>query len=452
MKLRLLLSLCALCGLRGELFSADRPNVLVLLADDLRWDSLGCAGNPIVVTPHIDSLSAEGIRFTQARVTTSICMTSRATFLTGQHMARHGITAFGKPLTPEQFAASYPGVLKAASYHTGYVGKYGVGPPPEGGFDFVRAYEGRHWIEEKGGKVHVTEKNTRDALDFLAGRPKDRPFCLCVGFFAPHAEDRAPEQYLPQPWSAKLYEGKAIPSPKTATETHVRKLPPFLAAEKNEGRVRWRKRFDTLEKYQESMTNYYRLVTEVDASIGRLLNELKKQGAYENTLIVFTGDNGYFHGERGLADKWYPYEESLRVPLVVRDPRLPAEKRGTTNDALVLNLDVAPTVIAAAGAKIPAAVQGRDVAPLYLQPKQPAWRTDFFYQHPVVLGKDRIPQSEAVASLTAKYILWPDFDFEELYDLTVDSLEERNLAAEPASAKLLAEMRNRMVVLRREAE
>lgn len=446
MSLRWLLAVAAL-GCASRLPAAEPPNVLVLLVDDLRWDSVGCAGNPVVVTPNIDRLAAEGVRFTQARVTTSICMTSRATILTGQHMARHGITAFGKPLTAEQFANSYPGVLKAAGYHTGYVGKYGVGRPPTGGFDFVRTSEGRHWVEANGKKVHVTEKNTRDALDFLAARPADKPFCLCVGFFAPHAEDRAPEQYLPQPWSAKVYEGKTVPVPKTATEEAVRKLPPFLSAEKNEGRVRWRKRFDTPEKFEVYMTNYFRLVTEVDAGIGRILDELRKKGTLDNTLVVFTGDNGYFHGERGLADKWYPYEEALRVPLIVRDPRLPKAKRGITSDALVLNLDVAPTAIAAAGAKVPDVVQGRDVSPLYLAATPPAWRTEFYYQHPVVLGKDRIPRSEAVAGRTAKYIRWPDFDFEELYDLAADPREERNLATVPAS-KTLAAMRTRLEQVR----
>jgi arylsulfatase A-like enzyme len=446
---RLLLVALAALGFASRLTAAP-PNVLILLADDLRWDSLGCAGNPVVVTPNVDKLAKDGVRFTQARVTTSICMTSRATLLTGQHMARHGVTAFGRPLSAEQFADSYPGVLKAAGYHTGYVGKYGVGQPPKDGFDFTRTYEGRHWLDEKGEKVHVTEKNARDALEFLRGRPTDKPFCLCVGFFAPHAEDRAPEQYLPQPWSAKHYAGKAIPVPKLASEAGLKALPPFLAAEANEGRIRWRKRFDTPEKYQTYMTNYYRLVTEVDDAVGRILAEVTKQGADESTLVVFTADNGYFHGERGLADKWYPYEEALRVPLIVRDPRLPAARRGTTRDELVLNLDLAPTVLAAAGAMVPAAVQGRDVAPLYLSAAD--WRAEFYYEHPVVGTKDRIPRSEAVASRTAKYVRWPDFDYEQLFDLTADPGEERNLAADPGSAKRLAELRGRLEALRKAAK
>src|SRR5688572_21107713 len=167
-------------------------------------------------------------------------MTSRATLLTGQHMARHGIDRFGLPLTPAAFARTYPGVLRSGGYWTGYAGKYGVGKPSADGYDFARVYEDRHWITGADGeKVHVTEKNTRDALDFLTTRPKDKPFDLCIGFFAPHADDRAPEQYLPQDWSAQFYAGKAIPIPLTASETYLQALPPFLAAEANEGRIRW---------------------------------------------------------------------------------------------------------------------------------------------------------------------------------------------------------------------
>ena len=158
-----------------------------------------------------------------------------------------------------------------------------------------------------------------------APRPRDKPFCLTLAFFATHAEDPNPKQYLYQPESETLYKDATIPVPKTATDEHFTRLPPFIANEKNEGRDRWHWRFDTPEKYQEYMKDYYRLATEVDAACGRVLAELKKQGVLDQTLVIFTTDNGYFHGEHGLADKWYPYEESIRVPLIVRDPRLPAD-------------------------------------------------------------------------------------------------------------------------------
>ena len=143
----------------------------------------------------------------------------------------------------------------------------------------------------------------------------------------------------------------------------MRALPPFLATDSNEGRVRFNWRFDTPERYQEYMIRYYRLITEVDAAVGRLVDELKAQGVYENTLIAFIGDNGYFHGDRGLADKWYPYEQALRVPLIVRDPRASARARGGTRDQLALNIDMAPTMIAAAGLPVPDVMQGQRSRP-----------------------------------------------------------------------------------------
>ena len=229
------------------------PNVVVLVIDDTRWDSIGGAGNRIVRTPRLDRLAADGIRFSQARVTTSICMVSRATLLTGQYMSRHGIDQFGKPLTPQAFASTYPGLLRSAGYWTGYVGKYDVGAARPADFDFVRTYQGRHWLESAGGeRVHVTEQNARDSIDFLRARPRDKPFLLSVGFFAAHAEDSAKEQYLPQDWSAAAYRGVKVPPSPLGGAKFLQALPPFLSADANEGRVRFKWRFDTPERYQDT--------------------------------------------------------------------------------------------------------------------------------------------------------------------------------------------------------
>ncbi len=453
MPLHCLVTIILVVAMPSSLLAADRPNILFLLGDDWRWDTLGCAGNRVVKTPNLDALAADGVRFTHCRVTTSICCVSRASLLTGQHMARHGIDRFGVDLSVEAFAATYPATLRRAGYWTGFVGKYGVGRVPAKGFDFQRAYEGTHWMPDAaGGKVHVTEKNARDALEFLNTRAKDRPFCLSVSFFAPHAQDNADEQYIPQPWSANEYAGVTILVPPTATDDDFRRLPPFLVTDKNEGRARWKKRFDTPEKYQAYMKNYYRLVTEVDAAIGRLVSVLKTEGVYDNTLIVFNGDNGYFHGERGLADKWYPYEESLRVPLIVHDPRLPKDRRGMTSDAMVLNIDIPATILSAAGATVPPRMQGADLSPLCLAPKPPAWRTEFYYQHPVIIGKDRIPQSEAIVRRDGKFAYWPDYSYEELFDLTTDPGERRNLALEAANREKLAGWRTALALVREQAK
>lgn len=425
--------------------ASTHPNVVVLVIDDTRWDSIGVAGNRSVHTPAIDRLAADGIRFAQARVTTSICMVSRATLLTGQYMSRHGIDQFGKPLKLEAFAATYPGLLRRAGYWTGYVGKYDVGAPRAADFDFLRAYHGKHWLDGAGGeRVHVTEQNARDSIEFLRSRPRDKPFLLSVGYFAPHAEDNAKEQYLPQDWSAAMYRGATVPPSPLGGAKFLQALPPFLAVDANEGRVRYKWRFDTPARYQDYMIRYYRLITEVDAAVGRLVDELKAQGVYDNTLIVFIGDNGYFHGDRGLADKWYPYEQALRVPLIVRDPRLPAKRRGLTNDRLALNIDIAPTIVSAVGLSMPGAMQGSDLGPLYLADRPPVWRDEFFYEHPTITSRDRIPSSQGVVRRDWKYVYWPEWKYEQLFDLKKDGQELTNLAGRPANAARLAAMRERL--------
>ena len=441
-----LLALALLCS--GTAPAAEKPmNILVLLADDWRFDTLGVAGNPVVKTPILDALAGQGVRFTHGCVTTPICGVSRASLLTGQWMSRHGNHAFDMFKTP--WAETYPGLLRAHEYYVGHVGKWHNGKFPAEQFDFGRAYSGKHWMKEKDGtKIHVTQKNENDSLEFLRTRPKDKPFCLTLAFFATHAEDGNPLQYLPQPQSMALYQDVKIPVPVNATEESFHRLPPFIANEKNESRVRWHWRFDEPEKYQTMMKNYYRLANEVDATCGRVLEELKKQGVLDNTLIIFTGDNGYFHGEHGLADKWYPHEESIRVPLIVRDPRMPAAKVGTTNDDFVLNVDFAPTILAAAHIAAPATMQGRDLAPLYTAAKKPDWRTEYFEEHATIKNTAFIPASESLVRKDWKYFYWPDFDLEQLFDLKADPHEENDLAKDPAQSARLAEMRTRFAELK----
>ncbi len=433
---------CGHCG-AAERAAAAPLNILLLYADDWRHDTLGCAGNPVVQTPHLDQLAREGVRFTQNRVTTSICGVSRATLLTGQWMSRHGNRAFNMFQTP--WAETYPALLRTNGYFTGHIGKWHNGKFPAANFDFARAYSGTHWITNKndGTAIHVTQKNENDALEFLRARPQEKPFCLTLAFFATHAEDENPKQYLPQPESMKLYADVTVPVPSNATDESFHRLPSFLANEKNEGRHRWRWRFDTPERYQEYMKNYYRLATEVDTTCGRVLGELDREGLRDSTLVIFTTDNGYFHAEHGLADKWYPHEESIRVPLIVRDPRLAATKRGGTNDDFTLNVDLAPTILAATGVKAPTTMQGRDFAPLYLATPKPAWRTEFFYEHAIIRSTNFIPASEALVRKDWKYFYWPDFQREQLFDLRADPNEENDLVAQPAQAARLAEMRRR---------
>jgi arylsulfatase len=446
--------LLALLGSSRAGEPVERPaNIVLLYADDWRHDTLGCAGNTTVQTPHLDRLAAAGLRFTDARVTTAICGVSRASLLTGQWMSRHGNRGFDAFSTP--WDETLPGLLRANGYWTGHVGKWHCGRFPDERFDFGKAYSGVHWIRRSdGSEVHVTAQNEADALEFLRTRPAERPFFLTVAFFAPHAEDGHAEQYRPQPHSAQWYEGVTIPVPPTATPAHTAQLPPFLADPRNEGRRRWSLRFDTPEKYQRMMTSYFRLCSEVDAACGAVLAELERLGLADDTLVVFTSDNGYFHGEKGLADKWYPYEESIRVPLIVRDPRAPEALEGSTSAAFALNVDLAPTLLAAAGVEPPRTMQGRDLTPWLRQAAVADWRTEYFYEHPVIRSVDFIPSSEALVTRALKYIRWPDHTtpghlttdqvFEELFDLATDPREERDLSADPARGALLADLRLRL--------
>lgn len=430
---------------------AAKPlNILLLYADDLRHDSLGVAGNPVVRTPRLDRLAAEGVRFTRNYVTTSICGVSRASLYSGQWMSRHGAREFVMWDTP--WNLSYPALLRANGYHTGHIGKWHNRPDPKGKFDFGRFYNGKHWYPESGGgRIHSNTRNENDALEFLATRPKDKPFYLNVAFFTPHAEDGDPEQYLPQPETMALYEDITIPVPPNATEESWKRLPPFFNAG-NEGRNRWTWRFDTPEKYQKMMKNYYRLVSGIDTTCARILTELEKQGVLDHTLVIFTADNGYFHGEHGLADKWYPHQESIRVPLIIRDPRMASDRKGTTNDDMTLNVDLAPTILHAAGLAVPGVMQGRDIAPLYLAADKPAWRSEYFYEHPSVGKPGFIPASEALVRKDWKYLFWPEHQIEQLFDLVNDPREENDLGNDSAHAAKLAEMRKRFTELKAAAK
>lgn len=447
-------------------------NIVFLLADDLRWNSLGCMGNPIIVTPNIDGLAREGVRFNNAYVTTPICCCSRASILTGQYMSRNGVTDFNTNIDEVKYADTYPGVLRKAGYWTGFVGKYGVGKIRRTDFDFATAYEGIHWYpanpdgkvevvsEAKNGmkytrvigdSIHVTDRNADDAIAFLRNRPKDKPFNLSVSFFSPHAQDNHPDQYRYKPSSEVYYKNIAIPVPKTSTQEDLCALPAFISNEENLGRVRWHWRFDTPEKYQKYLKAYYRLITDVDLAIGKIIAELKAEGVYENTLIIFMGDNGYFQSDHELAGKWYPYEESIRVPLVIYDPRLPAKKRGTSNNEFALNIDITPTIIAAAGLKVPKVVQGKNLAPLYFSDRPIRWRQDFYVGHPVIGSKEKIPSSEALVTHRDKYIYWPDYKCEEYFDLENDRFEEHNQIRNKKNQKRIGSIKKRMAELKREA-
>ncbi len=343
--------------------------------------------------------------------------------------------------------------MRRNGYRTAHIGKFGV-EMTEGAADtmftvFEPLNRNPYFKEMEDGSVrHLTDITADRAIEFIGTNESDQPFALTLSFNAPHAEDSDVRQYI---WPAAmdtLYQNLTIPDPPLVDPAFHEALPEFLRnPEINMNRFRWYWRFDTPEKAQEMTKGYFRMISGVDAAIQRVLDALEANGVAENTVIVLMGDNGYFLGERGYAGKWLPHEPSIRVPLLMVDPRHP-EYAGLRPDAMALNIDVAPTLLDLAGLDIPDAMQGRSLVPL-LKGQPPAdWRTDFFVEH--LMDHVQIVKHEGVRGKRNKYARYFEIDpvYEELYDLQSDPLETRNLVQDPAYATVLAQMRTRCDELR----
>ena len=432
---------CSATGPDGNAPRAERPNIILIVTDDQRWDALGCAHNPVIHTPNMDRLAEGGVRFANAFATTPICAASRASILTGLWERAHGYTFGQPPLSGDLAAMSYPSLLRAAGYRTGFVGKLGI-KLAEGDaaalFDsFAPTYQ-PYVKEGPDGIRHLTEINTDRAIDFVRECAPDQPFCLSLSYWAPHAEDSAPEQYFWPESCDRLYRDITITPPGAAARKLFKSQPPFLRESLN--RVRWRWRFDTPEKHDRMVKGYYRMISGVDAGIGRLMDELHALGRDRDTVVIVTSDNGYFLGERGYAGKWTMHEPSIRVPLIVRDPRR-HEEGGTVIEEMALNVDLAPFVLDLAMIEPPSSMQGRSLRPI-IERKEAAGRREIFTEH--LWDDPRIPQTEAVRTRRWKYIRYPQHpEFEELYDLVDDRGEEHNLAGREEFQERLDSLRHR---------
>jgi len=430
-----------------------QPNIIFLLTDDHRADTMGCAGNPIIQTLNMDALAANGVRFRNAFVTTSICASSRASIFTGQWTRRHGIIDFSTHFSEEALAQTYPMLLSQAGYRIGFIGKYGVGAKkdlPIDKYDYWKGFPGQGRYEHKdenGNYKHLTRIMGEQAIEFLQGCSEDQPFCLSVSFKAPHVQDSDPRQFLYDRAYENLYSDVTIPTPETADPLYFDALPEFLRA--SEARRRWKIRFPNPEKFQESVRGYYRLITGVDVVIGKIRDQLKQLNFNDNTVIMLIGDNGFYLGEYGLAGKWFPHELSIRVPLLVYDPRADTKRRGLVLDQMALNVDIAPTILEMAGLSVPQQMQGRSLVPL-LKGQNPTWRTEFFYEHPFV--HKTIARTEALRTQRWKYARYIDYDYEELYDLKNDPTETINLAKDEKYQKTLTSLRKRCNDLAKKAE
>lgn len=421
----------------------NRPNIIFILTDDQRWDAMGFAGNPIIQTPEMDRLAAEGIYYENAFVTTPICAASRASILTGLYERTHGYTFGQGDIKAPYINQSYPIELRNAGYYTGFFGKFGVNYAAfDSLFDQGDSYDRDGKYDDRRGyffktlgkdTVHLTRYTGQQAIDFIQDAPSEKPFMLSLSFSAPHAHDPANLQYFWSPEFDTMYQNITIPDPIMASESEFLAQPEYVRT--GENRTRWLWRYDTPEKYQHSVKGYYRMISEVDAELGKIRKTLEEKGLAENTVIIFMGDNGYFLGERQLAGKWLMYDNSLRVPLIVYDPR---ENGGKRDQSFALNIDVPATILDLAGIQQPQIWQGLSLNSPKL-PKRKELLFEHLWQTPI------IPPSEALRTERWKYFRYiNDPSHEELYDLRVDPLEKNNLAGDAAFLTDLKELRKKM--------
>jgi arylsulfatase A-like enzyme len=449
-----------------------RPNILFILTDDQRFDDLGCMGNPVIRTPNVDRLAEQGVRFDNSFVTTAICCSSRACTLTGQHMWRHGVRDFYTSLAAAQLEDTYPVLLRKAGYRTAFLGKYAIGGPiggavdaqgrapgwgrprlslPSDRFDYWFGFpQGIDFLQVVGGqKRYLTQLMTEHAIEFIRSVPAGQPFCMSLSFKEPHG----PWNYF-DPDVPDNYKDADVPIPPAFTQADFESQPEFLRKSLN-GNSTGQWPDNARERLVRQTRTAYRLVERVDRAVGSIMAALREVKLDDNTVVIFTSDNGDFRGAHGLGGKWLMQEESIRVPLIIRDPRLPARLRGSRREQMALNIDLAPTMLRLGGVPVPPVMQGRDLGPV-LSDSSVRWRDDWFYEHTYVPEDDRslIAQSEGVRTTRWKYIRYTALAprYEQLFDLVNDPLERQNLAGKAEHKETLDALRKRWMQIRREAE
>ncbi|MBG85484.1 MAG: acetylglucosamine-6-sulfatase [Verrucomicrobiales bacterium] len=430
--------------------SARQPNIVFFFTDDQTTSTLGCYGNPIVQTPNIDSLARRGTLFRNSFVSHSICWVSRTTILTGLYGRSAGTPENPEQARPDVARELYSDILRDNGYRTGYFGKWHVRAPRgfkrEDHFDEFEAIGRKPFYKRQpdGSLRHETELIVDRGIEFIREQPKGKPFALNMWFNACHAEDgdrRPGIGHFPWPRAVDgMYDNVEVYKPRLNDPAIFESQPDFLKTTINRERFFWR--WNTSQKYQTNMRAYLRMVSGIDGAIGRFMKELKKLGLADNTIIVYSADNGYHMGNRGFAGKWSHYEESLRVPLIICDPRVPKSQRGQETDAPALNVDLPATFLDWAGIDVPKRYQGHSLRRVVNSGKPDDWRTETFHEHFAV--RFRIPPFEGLRNENFKYVRYFDHGNREfLHDLKNDPDELVNLADDPRHAKTLKAMRER---------
>jgi len=441
-----------------------RPNLLVLLTDDQKVDSLGCyAPSQPLPTPNIDQLAADGVRFENGFVTTPICAVSRASILTGRYACNTGMTRFRSVIAGEVFENSYNMLLQKAGYYTGQLGKYGVRAAKEtiARYDFFDGSQdqGPPFRDYKGQKLHDSAWLTHRTSDFLDSLPEGKPFCLQVNYKAPHASS------VPAPEDDHLLDEYTFERHPLDNDKAAALIPEFVRGSFLD--VCYRKAFNRDGDHNPFCRQYYEKIASVERSVGDIRKMLKERGLADNTVIIYLSDHGDHFGEKHLYGKWSPYEQSLRVPFIVYDPR-PQAQKGIVREEMVLNIDVAPTLLELAGVEVPDVVDGRSLVPLLVSqrtagkprsrreratgsPVAPQlrpvdWRNHFFFEHYHSGAQGKyIARNEGLRTGDAKYLRWvdPPEPIEEVYDLKKDPDELNNLVSNPEQQELVQQLRAR---------
>ena len=423
----------------------DRPNIVFFLTDDQRWDGMSCAGNAILQTPNMDRIAGEGVRFENMFVTTALCGPSRASFLTGKYSHNHSLRRNGMYLSKGQ--KTFPEMLKEAGYETAFIGKWhNTDRGRTRNFDYYFGFDGQGkyydpLIAENDGpdleyKGHVTDILTDKAVAWLE-REHNKPFCLLVWFKAPH------RSFQPAKRFKSLYNDVEIPYPDNFNDDYAGRPDAVKNANMRIGD------FEDIPDYQTFVKDYYRCLAGVDENVGRVLNILDTLKLTDSTMVLYAGDNGFFIGEHHFFDKRFMYEESIRVPLLIRYPG--KIKPGRTAEEMVLNVDIAPTLLDIAGVKSPEQRgDGRSMKSLLLD-KKTDWRSDFLYEYYEYPGPHSGKKCRGVRTEKWKYIHFFEEPQEyELYDLENDPHEMKNLINRSEYRPVVLQLRERLTVLREE--
>ncbi|TLX71790.1 DUF4976 domain-containing protein [Labilibacter sediminis] len=462
---------------KASINSKRKPNIIFFLTDDQRWDAFGFMGNKYIQTPNCDQLANNGIIFNNTYHVVPICQPSRASFMLSQYVGTHQC-GFDKPaiysISEAEFAQSYPVKIREAGYFTGIVGKFGFPITkekvrnsaeytnaqdrdaktqlwlkeeclPKEEYDVWYGFSGQGFYNVKG--KHGTEYRGDQSIAFIREAAKqEKPFSLQVCFKAPHSPFQPAEEFL------RLYDDVEIPRYPNDTNS-ANSLLPVVVRNKYRGNHGY-----SDKKYQAFIKKYYALITGVDHVVGRVMTELKAQGLDDNTIIVFTSDNGYFCGSKGLSGKDLLYEESAKAPLIIYDPRLPIKKRGTTIDAIISIIDVAPTLLNYAETDIPAEMQGKSLLPLIENPDQEIHEAvygenNFANFAPLLTELDE-REKASYSTVRSRFVRTPQYKYiqyhectpmvEELWDITADPSELKNLADKVEYKHQLNKMRQLM--------